>query len=98
MSAHAPTIYPAIRYRDAPAGIEFLKRAFGFEEHVVYRNDDGTIAHAELNYGPSIVMIGDERNDSSESRAGTAWLYVAVPDADRHCERARAGGAEVSPA
>jgi uncharacterized glyoxalase superfamily protein PhnB len=95
MSGEAPTLYPSMRYRDAPAAIEFLKRAFGFEEQVVYRNDDGTIAHAQLTYGPSILMLGSDREDPYGKRAGQGWLYVAVEDPDAHCRRARAAGAEV---
>ena len=30
------TIIPSLRYRDAPAAIEWLCRAFGFEKHAVY--------------------------------------------------------------
>lgn len=95
MSEEAPTLYPSMRYVDAPAAIEFLKRAFGFEEHVVYRGDDGTIAHAQLSYGPSILMLGSDRDDLFGRRAGQGWLYVAVDDPDAHCQRARAAGAEV---
>ena len=32
MSAEAPTLYPGLSYRDAPAAITFLKDAFGFRE------------------------------------------------------------------
>jgi uncharacterized glyoxalase superfamily protein PhnB len=90
---HAPTLYPTMRFRDAPAAIEFLKAAFGFEEVAVHANADGTIAHAELSYGPSILMLGSERGDTP--RAGTGWLYMAIEDPDAHCERARAAGAEI---
>jgi uncharacterized glyoxalase superfamily protein PhnB len=82
-----------MRYRDGAAAIDFLKRAFGFEERVVYRNDDGTIAHAELSYGPSILMLGNDRDERYGKRAGQGWLYVAVEDADAHCARALAAGA-----
>jgi uncharacterized glyoxalase superfamily protein PhnB len=91
----APTIYPTLRYRDAPAAIEFLKTAFGFAELAVHANDDGTIAHAELSYGPSILMLGSDRDDSYGSRAGQGWMYIAIEDPDAHCERARAAGAEI---
>jgi uncharacterized glyoxalase superfamily protein PhnB len=91
----APTIYPTLRYRDAPAAIEFLKSAFGFQELTVHANEDGTIAHAELSYGPSIVMLGSDREDSYGSRAGQGWMYIAIDDPDAHCERARAAGAEI---
>lgn len=96
MSPEAPTLYPSMRYRDAPAAIAFLKEAFAFEERVVYSNDDGTIAHAELRYGPSILMLGSDREDMYGKRGGLGWLYVAVDDPDAHCERARAAGAEIT--
>lgn len=92
---YAPTLYPSLRYRDASAAIDFLTSAFGFERHVVYENEDGTIAHAELSYGPSLLMMGQDRDDVYGGRAGQGWVYVAVDNADAHCERARAAGAEI---
>src|SRR4051794_2166920 len=91
----APTLYPSLRYRDARAAIEFLEQAFGFEKRVAYENEDGTIGHAEMSFGPSVLMLGTDREDQYGRRAGNGWLYVAVDDADAHCERARAAGAEV---
>jgi uncharacterized glyoxalase superfamily protein PhnB len=94
MTTDAPTLYPSLRYRDAAAAIEFLKAGFGFAERVVHREGDGAIAHAELTYGPSVLMLGSERDDAYP-RAGTGWLYMAVEDADAHCAAARAAGAEI---
>jgi uncharacterized glyoxalase superfamily protein PhnB len=95
MSGDAQTIFPSFRYRDAPAAIAFLKAAFGFRELEIHANGDGTIAHAELSYGPSIIMLGTARDDVYGGRAGHGWLYVAVEDPDAHCRRARAAGAEI---
>ncbi len=96
MTVQAPTLYPTMRYRDAPAAIEFLERAFGFVRREVIANEDGTIAHAELSLGPSILMLGSDRDDPLVgSRAGKGWIYVAIDDPDEHCARARAAGAEV---
>lgn len=95
MATQAPTLYPSLRYRDAPAAIDWLESAFGFRERVAYRNEDGSIAHAELSFGPSILMLGSAKDDQYGSRVGESWLYVAVDDADAHCERARAAGAEI---
>jgi uncharacterized glyoxalase superfamily protein PhnB len=96
MSAETPTLYPVFRYRNAKAAIEFLKSAFGFREVVVFANPDDTIAHAELSYGPGILMLGTEKKDDPNGKpAGQAALYVAVDDADAHHARARAAGAEV---
>ncbi len=96
MDNPAPTLYPLMRFRDAPAAIALLKEAFGFGERQVIANEDGTIAHAELNYGPSVLMLGSDRRDPvMGSRAGTGWIYAAVEDADEHCRRARAAGAKI---
>jgi uncharacterized glyoxalase superfamily protein PhnB len=95
MPAEAPTLFPSLRYRDAPAAIQFLKSAFGFQERQVIANPDGTIAHAELSLGPSILMLGSARDDMYGERVGLGWLYVAIDDPDAHCERAQAAGATI---
>lgn len=96
MTSEAPRLYPSMRYRDASAAIAFLEEAFGFKRREVFANEDGTIAHAELALGPSVLMLGSDRDDRlSTSRAGLGWLYVAVDDPDAHHDRAVAAGAEV---
>jgi uncharacterized glyoxalase superfamily protein PhnB len=89
------TIFPSLRYRDAARAISFLVEAFGFTRHQVYENPDGTIAHAELVYGDSAVMLGSDRDDSYGSHVGQGWMYVVVDDADAHHARALAAGAEI---
>jgi hypothetical protein len=42
------TVIPALQYQDAPAAIDFLCRAFGFEKRAVYEGEGGSIAHAQL--------------------------------------------------
>jgi len=42
---------PYLIYRDAPAAIDFLTRAFGFVEKYRYPMGDGRIGHAELTFG-----------------------------------------------
>jgi uncharacterized glyoxalase superfamily protein PhnB len=95
MTAEAPRIYPSLRYRDAATAVTFLKAAFDLREVVVHPNPDGTIAHAELSYGPSVVMLGSDKDDQYGERSGQGWLYVAVDDADAHYTRARAAGADI---
>ena len=87
----APRIYPSVHYPDTEDGVAFLREAFGFEEHVIYRDGDGNPVHTELRYGPSIVFVG-----SDQGRIAVSTLYVAVDDADAHCARARAAGACVA--
>jgi uncharacterized glyoxalase superfamily protein PhnB len=92
----APTVYPLMRFSDAPAAINFLERAFGFSRGAVHASPDGKIAHAELSLGPSVLMIGSDRDDPRLGRpTGLGWIYVAVDDTDAHCDRARAAGAEI---
>jgi uncharacterized glyoxalase superfamily protein PhnB len=95
------TIFPALRYRDAPAAIEWLGRAFGFEARMVVDGAPGTVAHAELACGRAMIMLGsarapdaDEYSAAAPPPGGTA-LYMVVEDPDAHHERARAAGAEI---
>lgn len=52
------TVIPCLRYRDAPAAIEWLCHVFGFEQQFAAANDDGSIAHAQLTFGNGMIMLG----------------------------------------
>jgi uncharacterized glyoxalase superfamily protein PhnB len=105
MSAHTQTVvatvFPAMRYHDAPAAIEFLERAFGFERILIVPGENGAIAHAELKLGPGIVMLSSACDDEFRMKSPrdvghtTAALCVWVKDVDAHYQRALAAGAEV---
>jgi uncharacterized glyoxalase superfamily protein PhnB len=92
------SIYPSLRYRDAPAAIDWLCTAFGFERHQVYE-EDSVVQHAELRFRGGIVMLGSERPGDLErgfgQPAGQSWLYVVVDDPDAHYQRSRDAGAEI---
>jgi uncharacterized glyoxalase superfamily protein PhnB len=99
-------IIPCMRYDDAPAMIEWLCAAFGFEKQAVYPNEDGTIAHAQLTYGGGMIMLGSNtRRDSEWGRlvkqpnevggAETQCAYIVVSDADALYAKAKAAGAKV---
>jgi uncharacterized glyoxalase superfamily protein PhnB len=93
-------IYPALRYRDAGAAIDWLERAFGFETVARHDNPDGGVAHAELRLGDGLIMLGSGAADLQDApgdfRAARATIYVALDDVDAHHERARDAGADVS--
>jgi uncharacterized glyoxalase superfamily protein PhnB len=57
-------IIPTLRYRDAPAAIDWLEKAFGFRRHLVVPDGDGGIAHAQLVFGNGMVMLGSAREDA----------------------------------
>ena len=93
------TVFPALRYTDAKAAIDWLGRAFGFEVHVSYDEGD-VVHHAELKVPGGMVMLGSVRGDSSEYQAvapppGSAAIYVVVEDTDAHHARAEEAGAEI---
>jgi len=100
----AQKIIPTLRYHDAPAAIEFLCRAFGFEKHLVVPGEDGTVAHAQLTLGDGMIMLGSARDDEfgrlqkpprDVGGAGTQSPYIVVSDVDAHHARAVAAGAKV---
>jgi uncharacterized glyoxalase superfamily protein PhnB len=97
------TIIPTMRYRDANAAVDWLCRAFGFEEHSVYRDDKGMVMHAELSFGNGMIMVGPVADtpfgrfmcQPDEAGGETQTAYVLVADADAHHAQAVAAGAEV---
>jgi uncharacterized glyoxalase superfamily protein PhnB len=52
------SVIPGLRYRDAPAAIEFLCRVLGFEQQLVVPGADNTIAHAQLKLGGGLLLVG----------------------------------------
>lgn len=98
------TVVPALRYRDAPAAIDFLCDVLGFERKLVVPGADGTIAHAELTLGKTgMLMLGSADPGgrdkymrlASEAGGVTATCYVVVAEVDAHYDRACAAGAEI---
>jgi len=92
----AGDVIPALKYRDAPAAIAFLARAFRFAERLAVPGPDGSVAHAELRVGAGTVMLGSRRPDPADPWAEAEGVYVVVDDPDAHCARARAAGAEIA--
>src|SRR4051794_41967563 len=94
------TIFPALRYSDAPAAIEWLGRAFGFEPRMVVDGPDGTVAHAELAYDGALIMLGSARPPDADDYSakvpppGRTALHLVVDDPDAHHRRAPAAGPE----
>ncbi len=92
-------IIPYLLYADVEAALEFLARAFGFEERLRYTGAAGYVNHAEMRLGDGIVFLGDPGDDYRNPKQlghETVLMHVYVDDVDAHCERARAGGAEIA--
>lgn len=83
------TVSPYLIVGGAQAVIDFLREAFDAAELRRFDLPDGSIMHAEVRIGDTVVMIGD---------AGPDWppvpahLHVYVPDVDAVYRRALAAG------
>ncbi|WLD12163.1 VOC family protein [Planctellipticum variicoloris] len=108
MSANAKatvsTLIPCLRYRNAPAAIDWLCENFGFERQLVVPGENGTIAHSQLRFGNGLIMVGSV-SDNEFGRlmkqpdeiggCETQCPCVIVNDADLVYEKAIAAGAEI---
>jgi len=104
MAESGSTVIPALRYRDAPAAIEWFCSVLGFTRHAVYEGAGGVINHAELALGGGMIMLGSIKDDEQGRRfkapgelggAETSSAYIVVPDADAVYVRAQAAGATI---
>jgi uncharacterized glyoxalase superfamily protein PhnB len=99
------TIIPCLRYRNAPAAIDWLCRVFGFEKQMVIAGPNNTIGHAQLTLGGGMLMLGSIQ-DSPFSKlikqpdeiggAETQTPYLVVADAEAVYARAKSAGAKIA--
>ena len=92
-------ITPYLLYADCEAALEFLARAFGFEEVLRYTGSEGYVNHAEMRLGDSIIYMGDpgdQYRNPKQLGQETVGIYVEIDrSVDELFERARAAGAEI---
>lgn len=95
------SVFPFLRYQDSRAAIAWLERAFGFTPRMVHDGPAGTVAHAELQCGAGIVMLGDALEGGLDMQppgklgGSSQGVYLWCADAKGMWQRARAAGAEV---
>ncbi|MEO8747960.1 MAG: VOC family protein [Rhodanobacter sp.] len=100
----SPSLRVSVFYKDPRAALEWLKKAFGFERSMLITDKDGTLVHAEMQFGDGYIMVGTEWADFIASPASvggknTQMAHVQLEDdIDAHCERARAAGATIQQA
>jgi uncharacterized glyoxalase superfamily protein PhnB len=101
MTTNETSVWPSLTYRDARGALEFLAKAFGFEERAAYarQDDPSIIEHAEMRWrrGGGIMFGTAGKDDSAYGRRlpGNDAVYVVCDDPDALFERATAAGAEV---
>ncbi len=97
------TVTPSLMVSGAAKAIDFYKKALGAEERGRFPAPDGTIMHAEIKVGDSIVMLGEEMPEqggkSPKALGGTpVSLYLYLENVDAAWKRAiDAGGKEIMP-
>jgi PhnB protein len=73
--------------------IDFLKEALGAEVVARYAGPDGSVAHAEVKIGDSVIEVGEAHGPYQPM---PTMLYLYVEDVDAHYPRAvQAGGIAV---
>ncbi len=95
-----PRVSPHLSIAGAAAAIDFYVSVLGATERMRMQMPDGVIAHAELDIGGSIVMVGDEIpggiDPSPKTLGGSpVALFVYVEDVDDVFRRAVDAGAQV---
>ena len=98
------TVIPCLRYRNAPAAIEWLCDTFGFEKNLIVPGENGVIEHAQLSFGNGMIMLGSVKDDAfgqlmkhPDQLAGaeTQSAYLIANDADVVYAKAKAAGATI---
>ena len=93
-----PRVTPYLFIDGASAAIDFYCSVLGARERMRMPGPDGTVFHAELELGDSMIMLGDQNTDMDvrgpRAIGGTPMmLHVYVEDADSVFEQAIGAGA-----
>jgi len=94
------TVTPSLVIAGAAKAIEFYKKAFGAEERSRFPAPNGTLMHAEIRIGDSIIMMGDEMPEQGgrgpKSLGGSpVTLFIYQDNVDAAWKRAVDAGARV---
>jgi uncharacterized glyoxalase superfamily protein PhnB len=101
--AGAPVI-PTVRYRNVPAAIQWLCRAFGMQVHRVVNDPSGVPCYAELTIGSGMLIVAPIEETplgklmvQPDEIGGveTQVCYLCVANARAHYARAMAAGAAI---
>lgn len=100
----ASPIVPCLRYDNANTAVEWLCSVLGFQEHNVYRDEQGNVVHAELRFGDGIIMIGPNaatefgkliKQPREIGNCESQMCFIFVADVAAHFEKSKQHGAEI---
>lgn len=82
MSPPVPTVWPSVGFTDADAGVRFLTEILGFVVTAMYRDENGTVAHAEARWPDGGgVMFGSRGKPGAWGGLGPQGVYVVAAEA-----------------
>ena len=92
-------IVPYIFYRDVPAALDWLARAFGFTETMREATPRGGM-HGEMQCDGQLIMMGQGSAEmrmmsALDAKGATQGVFIYLEGVDAHYERAHAAGAEI---
>lgn len=95
-----PTVTPYLIVQHAAEALAFYQQAFGATERMRIPGPHGTVGHAEIAIGDSVIMLADEFPEmgfrSPKAFGGSAVsLHLYVEDVDARFQQATAAGAKV---
>jgi PhnB protein len=94
-----PTLSPAIAIQGADRAIDWYKTVFGAREAMRMDGPGGRVMHAELDFGESRIMLGEEDPQYTKSPVtlggSTVALSLYVENVDEVVDRAVRQGAKV---
>ena len=85
------TLTPYMTVRDARTALDFYAKAFGAEKVLLLHMPDGSVAHAEIRIGDSVVMLAEENeawgNKSPLALGGSPPADVEHDGRDQECRQ-----------
>jgi len=87
-----PRVTPYLIVKDVDVLLNFLTKVFDAEIKDRMTLKEGTVNHAEVKIGNSVIMIGKSNNDYPPQNT---MLYVFVEDTDKTYNKAIQEGAEL---
>jgi PhnB protein len=88
------SVTPYLYIKGAAKAIDFYRQVFGAKERMRMDGPDGSVGHAELDFGDSVVMLADPPERAADARNGvTSALLLYTEDVDAMFKRALAAGA-----
>jgi PhnB protein len=93
-------VTPCLIVRGGGKALEFYREVFGATERMRFPGPDGTVAHAEIQIGDSVIIVEDEapqRGTKAPPTAGVGgspfFLFIYVENVDEVVARAVKRGA-----